>query len=197
MSRALFASRLVSNPGSVLDVGCRDGELSRYLPGPYAGADLIPGPHVKYVGDISTADIPERFDTVFALDILEHLEHPSMVFDRLAAVAKRNLVVSLPNCYDLISRVRFARGKPLGGKYRFTEAEPLDRHRWLMTRNEIHDFFRAKALKHGMALEIRDMRYGSAGHPTLASRAGRTLSAILPPSLSTATVFGVFTKSGH
>lgn len=149
---------------------------------------------VKYLGDISSLKIPERYDTVVALDILEHLDRPSTTFDRLASIARKHLLVSFPNCYDLKSRVRFARGGPLGGKYRFEEAETLDRHRWLMNRDEIVTFYDAKARKLGMACKVIDMRYGASGKATLASRAGRVASAVLGPSLTTATVYGLFTR---
>jgi 2-polyprenyl-3-methyl-5-hydroxy-6-metoxy-1,4-benzoquinol methylase len=200
MSRIDFASKLLREveTASVLDVGCRDAELAECLPAGtiYAGADLFPDDkgHVKYVGDITTLDIPDRYDTVVALDILEHLDRPSTVFDRLAGIARRHLLVSLPNCYDLKSRVRFAAGRPLGGKYLFNETETLDRHRWLMTRAEIHAFFEAKARKHDMDLQIVDMKYGASGHATMASRGGRLLAGLLPSGLTTATVYGLFTR---
>src|SRR5215210_3282913 len=129
MGRIQFAAEILRPlaPKSVLDVGCRDGSLADLLPGTdYAGADLRSGPRVKYVGDVARLQLEEKFDAVVALDILEHLENPSEMFDRLAPLADRWLLISLPNCYDLKSRLKFAIKGQLGGKYVFSEAHPQD-----------------------------------------------------------------------
>lgn len=195
MSRIQFAADILRplSPESILDVGCRDGSLADLLPdADYAGADLRPGPRVTYVGDVTRMALDRRFDAVVALDILEHLENPSEMFDRLVPLAARWLLISLPNSYDLKSRIQFATKGHLGGKYVFSEVHPQDRHRWLMSRTEIQEFARAKARKHGLAVRLIDMTFGSSGEGTLAASAGRFAAAMLPRSLSTATVFALF-----
>lgn len=197
MSRNGFAASILKPlaPTSILDIGCRDGSLAELLPeAEYAGADLRPGPRVKYVGDVTRMQMDEKFDAVVALDILEHLENPSEMFDRLVALADRWLLISLPNSYDLKSRVQFAIRGHLGGKYVFSEVHPQDRHRWLMNRDEINAFARAKAAAHGLSVRLVDMTFGSSGNRSLPSSAGRLASAVLPRSLSTATVFALFEK---
>jgi hypothetical protein len=197
VSRVRFAAGILEpfKPRSLLDIGCRDAELASFFPeAEYSGADLFPGDRVIYVGDIATLNIERRFDTVVACDILEHLDDPSGTFDRLAPLAERRFLISLPNCYDLKKRWAFARGGPLGGKYVFTEERPLDRHHWLMNRKEIYAFARAKAEKHGFSLKLFDMTYGSSGNRTTTGRIGRLLSAFLPKSLSTETVFALFSR---
>jgi|SRR5256885_12538696 len=197
MGRIQFAAEILRPlaPKSVLDVGCRDGALAELLPAAdYAGADLRSGPRVKFVGDITRMQLDETFDAVVALDILEHLDNPSEMFDRLVPVADRWLLISLPNSYDLKSRMQFAIRGHLGGKYVFSEIHPQDRHRWLMSRTEIQEFARAKSMKHGLAVRLVDMTFGSSGERTLAASAGRFASAVLPRSLSTATVFALFEK---
>src|SRR5687768_5928585 len=148
MSRIGFAASILKPlaPRSILDIGCRDSSLANLLPAAeYAGADLRPGPRVKYVGDVTRMQMDQTFDAVVALDILEHLENPSEMFDRLVPLADRWLLISLPNSYDLKSRLKFAVKGQLGGKYVFSEAHPQDRHRWLMNRDEINAFAKAKA----------------------------------------------------
>ncbi len=197
MSRVEFAASILKPlaPRSILDVGCRDGSLADLLPGvDYAGADLRPGPRVKYVGDVTRLQLDEKFDAVVALDILEHLENPSKMFDRLVPLADRWLLISLPNCYDLKSRLKFAVKGQLGGKYVFSEAHPQDRHRWLMNRDEINAFAKAKAAAHGLSLQLIDMTFGASGIRSLTSLGGRIATRALPRSLSTATVFALFAR---
>lgn len=180
---------------SVLDVGCREGYLQPHLPAgtDYAGLDLVPcGPHVRYLGDVLAIQFDRRFDVVVALDVLEHMEHPSVAFDKLLAVADRALIVSLPNCYDLKGRMNFALKGRLGGKYHFQEQEPLDRHRWVMGLGEIDAFFRAKAGKHGLRYQMRRVGYGESGGTSLVSRMGRIATRLLPAAVATETAVGLF-----
>jgi 2-polyprenyl-3-methyl-5-hydroxy-6-metoxy-1,4-benzoquinol methylase len=200
MSRVKFASDLMKTRASfstVLDVGCREAQLANYLSAgiSYSGADLVEGHSgkVKYVGDVSKMSISERFDIVVALDILEHLESPSATFDRMVGWSKRHLLVSFPNTYDLKSRWRFILGGPLGGKYTFQEQEHLDRHRWLMNRAEIIDFYGAKAKKHKLSLEVIDLKYGSGERVRPTTIIGRGISSVLPPTLAAETIYGFFT----
>jgi len=200
MSRIKFAAEILSplNPTSILDVGCRDASLADEFPtAEYAGADLNSDTRgrVKYVGDIARISLDRKFDAVVALDVLEHLDNPSEVFDRLADAAQRIMLVSLPNTYDLKSRIQFVFTSGLGDKYRFLERTPTDRHRWLMNRAEISAFYAAKAARHGLTLQVIDLRYGRSGNLTLSSVAGRLLSCVLPPSFSAQTILGLFLRT--
>jgi SAM-dependent methyltransferase len=183
---------------SVLDVGCRDGHLRRLLPAHirYSGCDLVPGEHVTYVGDIRSVEIDNRFDCVIALDMLEHVDELHALFDRLAGFAIRAMIVSLPNCYDLKGRFKFAIRGRLGGKYSFSAAPVIDRHRWVMGYDEIRNFYAAKAHQLGFALEIHDIAYGERGSRRLTSLLGRA-SRVLGPRLTCESVLGVFTRPGN
>ena len=197
MDRVQAAAATISGSPerTLLDVGCRDGRLRRYLPAgiEYHGCDLVPGDHVRYVGDITRIDIEDRFDCVCALDILEHVEGLHALFDKLAGLMTRQLVVSLPNCYDLKSRVNFGFRGRLGGKYTFEPEAKVDRHRWLMSHSEIHAFYQAKARQHALELDIRDLRYGDPRRYTLTSMLG-VASRVLGPSLTSESVLGVFRR---
>lgn len=197
MSRITVAASILRplHPTSVLDVGCRDASLRQQLPDvEYFGADLVAGPHIKYVGDITKIEFDRTFDTVVALDILEHLEPLSATFDRLMAVSERRMLISLPNTYDLKSRFNFATKGRLNGKYTFTEEPPVDRHRWLMGREEIMSFAKAKARKHGVQLRLFDLTYGSSGARGIRPFVGRMLAKVFRRSLTTETVLALFTK---
>lgn len=197
MSRIQFAANILRPlaPQSILDVGCRDCSLGDLFPNvEYAGADLCPGPRVKYVGDVAQLEADRSFDAVVALDILEHLESPSGTFDRLLPFARRWLLISLPNIYDLKSRMQFLWKGHLGGKYVFGAAHPRDRHRWLMNRAEVREFAHAKAAQHGLSLSLFDMTYGASENHSVSATIGRITAAVVPRSLSTATVFALFIK---
>lgn len=197
MSRITVAARILQplHPTSVLDVGCRDASLGEQLPeAEYFGADLVGGPNIKYVGDVTKMEFDRTFDTVVALDILEHLEPLSATFDRLMAISERRMLISLPNTYDLKSRFNFATKGRLNGKYIFTEEPPTDRHRWLMGREEIMNFAKAKARKHGVQLQLFDITYGSSGARGIRPFVGRIFAKVLPRTLTTETVLALFTK---
>jgi 2-polyprenyl-3-methyl-5-hydroxy-6-metoxy-1,4-benzoquinol methylase len=200
MSRIGFAAEILRPlaPTSILDVGCRDGALADHFPRvDYWGADLLPSANgrVRIVGDIVEMQLTRRFDAIVACDILEHVDRPSELFDRLVGATDRLLLVSLPNTYDLKSRIRFAMRGRLGGKYEFLEQGSKDRHRWLMNRREILEFYRLKAAKHRLALRSFDLTYGSSRHRTLKAISGRLMASVLPASICAETVFGLFLKS--
>jgi 2-polyprenyl-3-methyl-5-hydroxy-6-metoxy-1,4-benzoquinol methylase len=200
MSRIGFAAEILRPlaPASILDVGCRDGALADHFPtADYWGADLLPNSNgrVRIVGDIVEMELTRRFDAIVACDILEHVDRPSDLFDRLVGATDRLLLVSLPTTYDLKSRFHFALSGRLGGKYEFVEQGSKDRHRWLMNRREILEFYRIKAAKHGLALRSFDLTYGSSRNRTLKALSGRVISSLVPASLCAETVFGLFLKS--
>lgn len=158
MNRIKLAASAInySNIKTVLDVGCRSGILKKYLPSKleYFGNDLISGANVHYVGDIMDIDFDRRFDCVFALDILEHVDMLHDLFDKLVSLSNESLIVSLPNTYDLKSRYKFVIKGHLGGKYKFSGLNSLDRHRWLMSYDEIYHFFQVKASQYDMDVVI-------------------------------------------
>ncbi len=97
-------------PGArVLDIGCRDGGLRRYLPPDtrYQGMDIAP----DFAGaDIVTADIslgipfPDAtFDWVFCIEVLEHVPNPYGALTEIHRALRPAgvLVVSVPNPYHV------------------------------------------------------------------------------------------------
>jgi SAM-dependent methyltransferase len=124
--RAELFRRYVGGPGRhVLDLGCRDGALSRA----YAEGNSLVGvdadrealAEAEKLGiDTHWADLDEplrfeeaSFDVVVAGELLEHLRDPR----RVVAEARRVLrpggtfVASVPNAYRLKNRLRFLLGR--------------------------------------------------------------------------------------
>lgn len=111
--------------GSVLDIGCGDGVVGRWLPGgtTYRGLDLVDAciydqthdnPAIRYV-DPATLDEVVRaegqFDTVLLLDVLEHTRRFTPLFELALGQARRQVVVSLPNELFILDRLRYLGGK--------------------------------------------------------------------------------------
>ena len=140
---------------SVLDIGCRDGKLKKFLPGriEYAGIDLTPSPHVTKVCNAESG-IPypdNAFDAIVALDMLEHTDNIWFVFGEFVRVARRQIMVVLPNSYHWKARLRFLRGKE-GDKYKLPPEPIEDRHRWLTSYDASHHFALHMAAKYGLRL---------------------------------------------
>ena len=118
--------RHVGGPGRrVLDLGCRDGSLSRA----YADGNEIVGVDAdrealaaagKLGIETHWADLDEpldfddaSFDVVVAGELLEHLRDPHRVVDDLHRVLRSDgtFVASVPNAYRLKNRLRFLAGR--------------------------------------------------------------------------------------
>ena len=131
---------------SVLDVGCRDRALARFLPPEtrYVGMDLFPPADVVASAEEPLPFEDDSFHTVVLADVLEHLDDPHSALDEAMRVARSAVVVLLPNLYSLWLRVRFALGIT-SGKYAFGPENKRDRHRWLMNFDQASAFTRARA----------------------------------------------------
>ena len=125
--RETLFRRYVGGPGRrVLDLGCRDGALTRaYLDGnEVVGVDADHealteaarlGIETHWADLDQPLDLPdESFDVVVAGELLEHLRDP----ERVVADARRVLrkggtfVASVPNAFRLKNRLQFMRGRP-------------------------------------------------------------------------------------
>lgn len=128
------AYQLAPNARTLLDVGCRDAVLKKYLPKnmKYLGIDLFLGSNISTVCNAERG-LPfsdNSFDVVVALDVLEHTESIWIAFEELVRVALSQIIIVLPNSYHWKARLRFLLGKE-GDKYRLSPVPVKDRHRWL------------------------------------------------------------------
>lgn len=125
---------------SVLDVGCRDTVLKSYLPEGtrYSGVDLFQNDagSVDYVTDL-TKGLPfedRSWDTVMALDVVEHIDDMHAALAELWRVCDRHLIVVLPNMAHIVFRLAFlTKGHPGTDKYDLFFPGDQDRHRWFTT----------------------------------------------------------------
>lgn len=182
----------LASPGArLLDVGCRDGVLKRYLPAEIAwvGADLFQNEagSVTHVGDL-TAGLPvddRSFDIVTALDVIEHTDDMLASLAECWRIADKALIVALPNMAHLVHRLRFLSSGRLGAKYDVGTDPVADRHRWVTIQPQCDAMMTAFAKRAGAGLQIVHQASGRRLTPFAA--AGRRLG--LPAALWTFTMY--------
>lgn len=123
--RYLLAAKLISkSEGTLLDIGCGNGEGSLLLQSQgftVTGTDLSEVGVVKarkkgceaIVCDVETDNIPGEYDVIVCLEVLEHLQFPLKVLEKLKGNLVRDgeLIVSLPNEFHLLRRLQILAGK--------------------------------------------------------------------------------------
>lgn len=141
--------------GSLLDVGCRSGGFRRVLPTTvtsYKGLDIFPPADTLGNLELGLPFSNCAFDTVVALDVLEHTDYFHYAFAELCRVSAKYVVISLPNCYEIEARIKFLRGKRISAKYGLTTKLELDRHRWLLSYYDAENFFLKASQHHNFKL---------------------------------------------
>lgn len=115
----------LSQVQSVLDIGCGDGVVGTLLPADwrYRGIDLSNASiyEQKASDERILYSSPDQIETVLAdsepadvvlmLDVLEHTRRFCDLFERATPLARRYLIVSLPNELFLLDRLRLLAGK--------------------------------------------------------------------------------------
>jgi SAM-dependent methyltransferase len=95
----------------------------------------------------------KTFDVVVALDVLEHTDNIHKAFDELCRIARKFVIITLPNVYEMKGRIKFLLGRPISGKYGLPPDHTTDRHRWLFSFNEARQFVHFRARKCGFKIE--------------------------------------------
>lgn len=149
--------------GLVLDVGARSGNLQWAIEERschYFALDLQSPADIIANAEHGLPFRNASFDTVIALDVLEHTNEIHRAFAEICRVASKWVVLSLPNIYVLETRWRFLRGHPIGKKYGLP-AEPVkDRHRWVLSFEEAQFFCSVRAPVEGFRLSAEGALVG-------------------------------------
>ena len=190
---------------TMLDIGCRDcslrHEIDKFVQNNnregYFGCDLFQNSadSVKYVGNVMDMDFDRKFDCITALDILEHVDNPHKLVDKIFFLSNKYVVLSLPNCYDIRHKFLFCFKETLGNKYAFRTSNSLDRHRWVMNYDEIVVFYKYYANKFNYNLIISTIPTGSDNTKLINKIILWFLKFLISKKSMTNTVVGVFTKS--
>jgi len=171
--------------GKVLDVGCRSGLLKKALSDEgceieYCGLDIHPPADV--IADLAKG-LPfdnNSFDVVVALDVLEHIDDIHRAFDEVCRVARKFVVLTLPNVYELRGRIKFLLGLPLSGKYGLPLDSPSDRHRWLFSFVEARRFVQSRAKCLGFTVKAEGCLVGPRRDKILKFLIGRFPNLLSP-----------------
>jgi SAM-dependent methyltransferase len=140
---ALLAN-MFSRPGRVLDVGCNAGELLQLFQQrgwSVAGVEASPGPAAYaqktlhstiWQGPVEQVlPAEEQFDLITMCHVLEHIEHPAQVLQRLrsALLPGGAMLIEVPNAGDLWLRVWGGLYRPLcpGDHVSFFDANSIRR----------------------------------------------------------------------
>lgn len=128
--RGVLFQELIGTGKRVLDLGCRDGTLTRHFAtgNEVVGADV--DSHALSVAaetlgirtvqfDFNAGEWPVEaasFDVVVAAEVLEHLFHPERVLERIRSVLRPGglFVGSVPNAFSLKCRLRYLLGSKRG-----------------------------------------------------------------------------------
>jgi len=110
--------------GSLLDIGCgRGGALEYFARAGFevTGIDISPESVARagergfraFVHDIEETDIAGHYDVILCLEVLQQLFDPLRALRRMKAALKENgeLIVSLPNEFHLVARLRLLLGR--------------------------------------------------------------------------------------
>ena len=135
------------NGDKVLDIGCREMILKKYLEGNfnYLGLDYISKKlnATDFINHNLEKGIPnnlDNIDIIVALDVLEHIENIHDVYKEFFSITNKTVVVALPNMAYYKFRINFLIKGVLSGKYIFSENKILDRHRWIPNYQTIDKF---------------------------------------------------------
>jgi hypothetical protein len=149
LNRAEYVAKKLGNLNGdkILDIGCRDMILKKYLEGDfdYKGIDYIgdKSDDISFINHNLENGLPKdlkNVDVTLALDVLEHLENIHDIYKELFSITNKVLVIALPNMAYYKFRINFLFKGILSGKYLFSENKVLDRHRWIPNYQSINLF---------------------------------------------------------
>lgn len=124
--RGALLKELVGSGNKVLDIGCRDGALTKFFSSnnEVFGVDIDQNAlnEAKKLGiETRVMDLngdweelkDRKFDVVVAGEVLEHLYFPEMILAHIEKLLKPGgmLIGSVPNAFSLINRSRYLRGQ--------------------------------------------------------------------------------------
>ena len=120
-------SEIIPENSKIFDVGCNDVKILNFLKSPnYFGTDInkdkiskSDNKKIKFKqADLNKDELPfknEKFDFVLLLDVLEHVVNPQKLLSEAKGRlnSKGKLIITLPNDYHLLNKIRFIFNKHL------------------------------------------------------------------------------------
>jgi len=135
--------------GRVLDYGCNTGALAQLCrPDAYLGVDInessldiARAEHPRYEFDIKVSE-HERFDTIAALALIEHVSAPGELLARWAAMLAPGGAIVLTTPHPSFERVH-----TVGAKLRVFSSHAHDEHEELLDAWRLHELADAAGLE--------------------------------------------------
>lgn len=169
---------------SVLDVGADECYLKEYLHNTvlYTGIGLGSNPNLLKL-DLEKEKLPfnkDEYSTVICLDVLEHLDNIHDVFDSLCFVAKKWVLITLPNPYNefmlTLENRKYRQNRNLKF-YGLPLVKENDRHKWFFSSREAIEFVRYRSQLNNFKIKHIDIENKeSIGHRTKKSLANKLFS---------------------
>ena len=138
---------LKNEKGSLLDLGCRDQILKKFLNQNinYTGVDITQNKAASNVIMDLNSDFrfeKNSFDYIAAVDVIEHIDKPLKVINECLNISKKMVIINLPNVayYEFI--LKFALKGDLGKQYHFSGKKEDDKHCWFTNYHNINLFFK-------------------------------------------------------
>ncbi|MBA7545888.1 hypothetical protein ES705_38268 [subsurface metagenome] len=143
---------------SVLDVGCSEGYLKDYLTDDiqYVGIDIEGEP--DFIVDLEKDKLSmfkdKSFFLVICTEVLEHLDNLHEIFDELARVSEKYIIISLPNSWFLFKFPLFQGKSKINYKfYGLPKEKPPDRHKWFFNYDQALEFAKYRAEKNNYLIK--------------------------------------------
>jgi hypothetical protein len=181
--RAAFIAKrfekYISEAHSILDVGCDDNTLKHIVGSKVIGIDLYGTPDhtVDLEKDQLSRFADNECDLVICTEVLEHLESFYPMIDELTRVAGKHVLISLPNCFDLITKYNILFHNKAGKFYGLPLTPPKDRHRWIFGWQDLDAFFRAYCKKNDLIISENFLHFNFS--ESLKGRIGRVVTDML------------------
>lgn len=137
--------------GKVLDIGCGSGAMANYVPSNrYVGVDIdkysIAIAKATYPGYKFLNDLPnpaQKFDTIIALALIEHLDDPGSFFcylkERMISSEHSKIVITTPNPV-------FHRLHKIGARLGIFSKHASDEHKAFLNKNNLAAFAKQSGL---------------------------------------------------
>ncbi len=150
----------------VLDVGCDYNSLKDILGPKVTGVDLYGNPDYKidFEREKLSRFKDNMFDSVVCTEVLEHLENLHEMMGELSRVSNRYIIVSLPNCMNLFTRISILFCGKAGKFYGLPNKRPDDRHRWFFSHVDIDQFFQKYAAENSLVIAKKFLHCNYSNH---------------------------------
>lgn len=134
--------------GDVLDIGCGTGLLSTMVTGSYFGHDIdsvaLETARVRYPQHRFSTEMPrgEKFDTVVALALIEHLKEPDQAVAEWAKLLRGGGRVVMTTPHRAFRAIHDA-----GAKIGLFSADAADEHEEMFDRQGLHELAEKAGLR--------------------------------------------------